>query len=162
MKKLLFIITTILILLPSCKRQDWLDWKAENEAWMATNLHTPYVYGDSTYTVKQTATGLQYVIISDPNPTDAKPSTNSYISCDYTGHLINGYNFDKGTLAGTAVAGLVAGFQEGIKKIHSNGDIVLFIPWNLGYGEKGSGTEGYASSHYIPPYSTLIFQIHLK
>ena len=50
-------------------------------------------------------------------------------------------------------------YAEGIKKIHTNGDIVLFIPYDLGYSSKGAGSEG--GTGFIPPYSTLIFTIHL-
>ena len=35
----------------------------------------------------------------------------------------------------------------------------LYIPYSLGYGVKGAGTEG--TSSHIPPYSTLIFTVEL-
>ena len=37
--------------------------------------------------------------------------------------------------------------------------IELYIPYELGYVDEAQGTEG--TTGYIPPYSTLIFTIHL-
>ena len=69
-----------------------------------------------------------------------------------------------------SLASTIPGFQEGCHLIHNNGDIELFIPAYLGYdytkyqsGEYDSA-EGYGSEGtqiYIPPYSTLIYTIHL-
>ena len=35
----------------------------------------------------------------------------------------------------------------------------FYIPYNLGYGATGSGTEG--TERFIPPYTTLIFEVRL-
>jgi len=64
----------------------------------------------------------------------------------------------------------ISGFAEGCNKVHNNGDIELFIPAYLGYDQtkyesndygkaEGSGTEG--TQTYIPPYSTLIYTVHI-
>lgn len=166
MKKTIYILTLLIALMTTmsgCKKNDWLDWKLQNELWLRHNLNHPYCYvqdSDTTYyDVQTTESGLQYVILADPNPTDARPSANNTIYCDYVGRLINGAVFDRGSYASMSVAGVIQGFAEGIKKIHTNGDIVLFIPYDLGYSSKGAGSEG--GTGFIPPYSTLIFTIHL-
>ena len=140
------------MILSGCKQDNWMDWKAQNELWLVQNKTKPGV--------QTTSTGLQYKVISDPNPTDARPSTGSTIACDYTGTLINGVQFDGGSATFTLNSGLISGFVEGLKKIHCHGDIEIYIPYDLGYKEEEQGTEGTAS--YIPPYSTLIFNVHLK
>ena len=152
MKKNIFFIlfAIMLVSLPACKKNDWLDWKAQNQLWMTNNK--------SQEGVHVTESGLQYKVIADPNPYDARPSHSNIITCTYTGTLINGAKFEGGT-SSFAVNSLVAGFAEGIKKIHTNGDIILYIPYELGYLEEAQGTEG--TSSYIPPYSTLISNIHL-
>ncbi|MBR6508533.1 MAG: FKBP-type peptidyl-prolyl cis-trans isomerase [Paludibacteraceae bacterium] len=151
MKKILYpLLVLLLVGFSSCKKTDWLDWKAQNQLWLEQNKSNP--------DVKVTASGLQYKIIADPNPYDARPSASNIVTCTYTGHLINGAQFEGG-MGYFAVNTLVAGFAEGIKKIHTNGDIVLYIPYDLGYVDEAQGTEGTQS--YIPPYSTLIFNIHL-
>ena len=62
------------------------------------------------------------------------------------------------------------GFAEGCHKIHTHGDIEMYIPAYLGYDyskyqtNEYSEAEGYGSEgnqSYIPPYSTLIYSLHL-
>lgn len=152
MKKIFLFLLLGTLCLSSCKQDNWLDWKTQNELWLEQNKKQPGV--------EISQTGLQYRIISDPNPTDARPSTGSYVYCDYTGRLINGVQFEGGTAAFTVGSTLIAGFAEGLKKIHCHGDIEIYIPYTLGYKDEEKGTEG--TSSYIPPYSTLIFTIHIK
>lgn len=156
MKKVTILLTAVFALCmmlttTGCKKHDWLDWKAQNQLWLEQNK--------TNKDIKVTDSGLQYRIIADPNPHDAHPSQSSLITCDYTGKLINGARFDGGT-SSFNVSSMIVGFAEGIKKIHCHGDIELFIPYDLGYKDEEQGTEG--TSSYIPPYSTLIFTIHLS
>ena len=94
----------------------------------------------------------------------------STIICDYTVRLINGYKVDGGNYVTISLNNVIPGFYEGCHKIHNNGDIELFIPAYLGYdyakyqsndyeGAEGYGTEG--TQGYIPPYSTLIYTVHI-
>ena len=53
----------------------------------------------------------------------------------------------------------VPGFTEGLKLMKEFGTYEFYIPYELGYGVKGAGTEG--TSSHIPPYSTLIFRVEL-
>ena len=154
MKKLLYILPLLALLLVSCKQDNWMDWKLQNEMWLEANKHNEGVQTSST--------GLQYRILYEGNPTDAKPDDASTIIVSYTGRLINGYQFDASSGAALTMARLVDGFSEGMKKIHSHGDIELFIPQELGYGDSIQGVEGSLSGSVIPPYSTLIFQVHLS
>lgn len=50
-------------------------------------------------------------------------------------------------------AQIIAGFKEGIRQMQVGDKVTLFIPYHLGYGERG-----YA---IIPPRTDLIFQIEL-
>ena len=138
-----------------------MDWKVQNELWLQQNALM-----DS---IQVTASGLQYKIIADPTPQDACPNKTSTIVCDYTVKLINGYQVDGGH-ATLKLSQCIPGFAEGCHLIHNNGDIMLFIPAKLGYdydkyqqddvyNAEGFGTEG--TMAYIPPYSTLIYDIHI-
>ena len=154
MKKLLYILPLVALMLCGCKEDNWMDWKRQNEIWLAENAKND--------TVRVTDSGLQYKILYEGNPTDAKPDDASTVIVRYTGQLINGYLFDEAENAQLAMSGVVDGFAEGLKKIHAHGDIILYIPYDLGYGKDGSGVEGSLSAKFIPPYSTLIFQVHLS
>ena len=150
--------------LPSCKENKWLDWKSQNEMWLEHNKTQPGVMTLSS--------GLQYRIIADPGAKngEAKPNQTSSIVCDYTAKLINGYTVSAANGVSLSLANTIPGFAEGCHHIHTHGDIELFIPAYLGYDyekynndkyseAEGLGTEG--STSYIPPYSTLIYTVHL-
>jgi FKBP-type peptidyl-prolyl cis-trans isomerase len=139
-----------------------VDWKTQNEIWLENNKKQPGVV--------LTSTGLQYRIIADPTPQDAQPNSNSTVVCDYSVKLINGYVVDRGNSVTLNLANTIPGFSEGCHKVHNNGDIELFIPAYLGYdyskynsndyyNAEGLGTEG--SQSFIPPYSTLIYTVHI-
>ena len=156
------ILSAVAVCIPSCKENKWADWKVQNEVWLENNKLQPGV--------QVTESGLQYKIIADPTPQDARPNKTSTILCDYTATLINGYRVDGGQYVSLDLPNTISGFAEGCHKIHNNGDIELYIPAYLGYDQtkydsdeydkaEGYGTEGTQS--YIPPYSTLIYTIHI-
>lgn len=143
------------VALVSCKEDNWIDWKLQNELWLEQNmLNDPEI--------KMTEDSLQYKIIYPGNIYDVRPQQGSTVVCDYTGRLINGYQFDKSANASFTLIspGIIEGWVKGLPLVHNCGDIILYIPWKLGYGEEGNGTEG--TSGYIPPYSTLIFEVHVS
>lgn len=150
------------LVLSGCKENKWLDWKVQNELWLEQNKSQPGVQVSST--------GLQYKIVADPTPQDARPNETSSIICDYTVKLINGYVVSAANGISLSLSNTIPGFAEGCHKVHNNGDIELFIPAYLGYDyekynsdkyneAEGLGTEGTQS--YIPPYSTLIYTVHI-
>ena len=150
----------LLLALSGCKQDNYLDWKAMNEAWLEHNKTQPGVV--------TTASGLQYKQLNpSPNPTEARPNYNSTIVCDYKLYLISsygGYNtgnlLQEGTDAVFSMSSVVSGFSEGLHLMHVHDDYALYIPYYLGYGAETTGSEGYFG--FIPPYSTLIYEVHLK
>ena len=158
------LLSLLLIPLSSCKQNKWAEWKIQNQLWLENNK--------SREGVKISSSGLQYKIIADPlaDYGEARPNLTGTIVCDYTAKLINGYQVDAGNDVTLSLASTIAGFAEGCHKIHSQGDIELYVPAYLGYDKtkydsndystaEGAGTEGTQS--YIPPYSTLIYNIHI-
>lgn len=144
----------VIFLASSCKQNDWLDWKTQNELWLIENAKRDGV--------KTTPTGLQYkCIYQGVGPeSSARPDDAKIVTIAYSGKLINGYEFDSSDAYDGYVSDFVAGFSEGIKKMYQWGIYEFYIPYNLGYGKEGAGTEG--TSSHIPPYSTLIFHVELK
>ena len=156
------LLSLFLIPLSSCKENKWIDWKTQNEMWLENNKSQPGVQVSST--------GLQYKIIADPTPQDARPNETSTVICDYSVSLINGYVVSAANNVTLTLPNTIPGFAEGCHKIHSNGDIELYIPAYLGYdyekydSDKYSEAEGYGTEGtqgYIPPYSTLIYTVHI-
>lgn len=139
-------------MLCGCKQKEWIEWKVQNEIWLQQNKQNEGV--------KTTPSGLQYKILYEGNLSDAKPSSISTVQVSYTGQLINGVIFESAENVSVNLQTTIKGFAEGMTKIHKTGDIELYIPWELAYKAEGKGSEGYTT--YIPPYSTLIFRIHLN
>lgn len=160
---LLVLLPCSLFLTPSCKENKWIDWKTQNEIWLANMARQ-----DS---VQKTESGLLYKVLRDPTPNEARPNTTSTITCHYSLHLINGAPIQENVKFATInLAGAVPGFAEGCHKVHCNGIVELYVPAYLGYDyekydsdkyneAEGYGTEG--TTGYIPPYSTLIFRVEV-
>lgn len=145
-------IACTLLMLPSCKKDTWLDWKAQNKAWIANNPNT----NDS---IQVTPTGLQYKVIRQ-GIAGTKPDALKTIDIKFTGRLITGHTFvEESAIASYQVAELIDGLQEGVKKMNKSGIYEFYIPAELGYGGDAQGERG--MQNYIPPFSTLIFRVEL-
>lgn len=149
-KTIILLLLTI-VALNGCKQNDWLDWKLQNELWLANNAKKDGV--------QTTPTGLQYKCIykgvdNTPHIDDGK-----IVQIKYSGKLINGFEFDANNDCEEYVSSFIPGFSEGLKLMKEYGIFDLYIPYELGYGIESTGTEG--TSSHIPPYSTLIFRVEI-
>lgn len=102
------------------------------------------------------SSGLQYQVIKEGN--GKRPKATDQVKCHYEGTLINGQMFDssikRGEPATFPLNQVIAGWTEGLQLMQEGSKYRFFIPYNLGYGERGAGNT-------IPPYSTLIFDVEL-
>lgn len=100
--------------------------------------------------------GLQYEIVKEGK--GEIPTMMDKVSTHYHGTLIDGTVFDSSIERGApiefGVGGVIAGWTEALKLMPVGSKWKLYIPYNLAYGERGSGPK-------IGPYSTLIFDIEL-
>lgn len=105
--------------------------------------------------VTTTASGLQYKVIAQG--TGKTPLSTNSVTVHYVGKLIDGTEFDssvqKGQPANFGITRVIAGWTEALQLMKEGDKWMLYIPYNLAYGERGSGQ--------IPPYSTLIFEVEL-
>lgn len=106
----------------------------------------------SVYTTK---TGLQYRKIKGGN--GKHPTAKSTVKVHYTGKLIDGTTFDSSIDRGEPiefpVSAVIPGWTEGLQLMDEGSKYMLYIPYNLGYGENPVGN--------IPPGSTLVFEVEL-
>ncbi len=149
-KNTIFTVLGILLTLfvfSSCEKPDkYIDWKVINEEWYEAHKNDP------GFTV--TESGLAYRRISpEANPKERQPNQGDWVDITYKGTYIDGKQFDSGTEARLGLPQTVTGFREGILKMREGETWEFYIPYRIGYGDKGSGA--------IPPYSTLIFNITL-
>ena len=126
-------------------------------------------------TSPQTASGLKYMITQKGN--GVKPADGTTVYINYAGYLEDGTLFDScvesvtkefgkydenrakanGYAPMTAQVGkyqFIPGFIEGLNLMTVGEKATLFIPSNLGYGERGAGGV-------IPPNANIIFEIEL-
>ncbi|MCR5151918.1 MAG: FKBP-type peptidyl-prolyl cis-trans isomerase [Prevotella sp.] len=106
--------------------------------------------------VMTTPSGLQYKVLKEG--TGKKPKATDSVKCHYEGMLVDGTVFDSSISRGEpAVFGLnqvIAGWTEGLQLMQEGAKYRFFIPYQLGYGERGAGAS-------IPPFSALIFDVEL-
>ena len=106
--------------------------------------------------VVTTKSGLQYTVLNEGN--GRSPKATDRVRCHYEGTLIDGTVFDssyrRGEPADFPLDGVIPGWTEGVQLMKEGAKYRFFIPYLLGYGERGAGSS-------IPPYSTLIFDVEL-
>lgn len=126
-------------------------------------------------TAKKSASGLQIKVLKSSN--GAKPKVGTKIFIKYAGYLEDGTLFDtnyEDVALNYAVfnqsrknqngyeafpftygdkQGLIPGFIEGFDNIKLGDKVLLYIPYQLGYGEAGNGP--------IPPKTDLVFEIEM-
>ncbi len=142
---------------------------------LVLNKKMDYFSGLKTKATK-TPSGLEFLIIEKGSGIQPKQGENVRIS--YSGYLEDGTLFDtsnpeiakefgvfdeeRGEQNGYSEipfqigsSGMISGFLEGLTKLKMGDKAVIFIPFNLGYGERGAG-------NVIPPNANLIFEIELK
>src|SRR5690606_13703487 len=106
--------------------------------------------------VVATESGLQYEVMREG--TGVKPMLTDTITVHYKGQLMDGNVFDssyeRGEPATFTLDRVIPGWQEGIQLMPEGAQYRIYIPYELGYGERGAGQD-------IPPYSPLISEVEL-
>lgn len=100
--------------------------------------------------------GLQYTILKEG--TGPKPKLTDRVKVHYHGTLIDGTVFDSSVDRGEpivlSVSGVIAGWTEALQLMPTGSKWKLFIPSELGYGDRDAGPT-------IKGGSTLIFDVEL-
>ena len=100
--------------------------------------------------------GLQYRVLKAGE--GRKPTAEDLVEVHYRGRLIDGTEFDssyaKGQIAVFKVTGVIPGWTEALKLMPVGSAWQLFVPPQLGYGERGAGRD-------IGPNATLLFEVEL-
>ncbi|TAE46886.1 MAG: FKBP-type peptidyl-prolyl cis-trans isomerase [Bacteroidetes bacterium] len=122
--------------------------KAEGELFLQEN--------QSAEGVKTTASGLQYQILREG--TGPSPVASSTVRVHYEGRLLSDEIFDSSYARNEPVEfplnGVIRGWTEGLQLMKVGAKFRFFIPYQLGYGERGSPPV-------IGPYEVLVFDVEL-
>ena len=132
----------------SAANQAAADKQQKGEAFLAKNAKAKGV------TVLDN--GLQYLVLKSGS--GKQPAATDKVKVHYHGTLIDGSVFDssveRGEPASFPLNGVIAGFREAIVRMHVGDKWRIFVPSELGYGERGAGKS-------IGPNETLIFEVEL-
>lgn len=123
-------------------------YKAANRSWLATNKKAKGVV--------TLPSGLQYKVVTKGTGAVATDSTE--VEVNYEGKLIDGTVFDSSYQRGKAATfrpdQVIKGWKEALTMMPEGSIWELYIPAELGYGERGQGAS-------IPGNSTLIFTVEV-
>lgn len=101
--------------------------------------------------------GLQYKVLRQGSGTH-HPTANSPCECHYAGTLIDGTQFDssydRGSPTTFAPNQVIKGWTEAMQMMVEGDKWEMYIPSELGYGERGSPPK-------IPGGSVLVFQMEI-
>lgn len=109
---------------------------------------------ENNLTAERHESGLYYSI--EKAGSNNRPTINNSVTVSYKGTLLNGDVFDQTRGEDTVnfpLANLIPAWQIGIPLIGEGGEITLYCPSSLGYGNRSVGS--------IPAGSVLIFEIGL-
>jgi FKBP-type peptidyl-prolyl cis-trans isomerase FklB len=123
--------------------------KAVGKAFLEENAKKPGV-------VKMT-NGMQYEVMV-AGTGSVKPTLSNKVKCHYHGTLIDGSIFDSSVQRGEPITfplnGVIKGWQDAVQLMTVGSKWKLFIPSELGYGDRSAGP-------FIGPGMTLIFEVEL-
>ncbi len=155
----LFLILVGIALLSACSKSDKTDpqptactltaqYKNDSSATQRALMVAYCNNNGITYTIH--SSGILYQIIT-PGDT-AKPNLCNSLTMTYTGKLMTGIQFDKGTIT-FPLKDLIVGWQIAVPLIGKGGKIKMVIPSSLAYGPNANGS--------IPANSPLYFEMSI-
>ena len=118
--------------------------KSENQEWLVNNKSQEGVF--------VLPSGLQYKVIKEGK--GPKPEATDRVRVAYEGTTIDGNVFDSNESAQFPLNGVIPGWTEGLQLMSVGAKYMLYVPYELAYGESGGGDA-------IPPFATLIFEVEL-
>ena len=120
-------------------------FRARSEQFISENASRPGVV--------TLPSGVQYKVSAMGS--GAKAGNDDTVKCIYKGTYPNGAVFDssRGEAVDLEVASLVPGLAEVVMALPAGTQCMVYVPWNLAYGAKGSGK--------ISPYSALVYDIEI-
>jgi len=134
-----------------------LDAKAKEEGAVNRKEGDAFLAANKTKEgVVTLPSGLQYKILKEG--TGPKPAATDTVTCNYSGKLLNGTEFDssykRGQPASFPLTGVIKGWTEALQLMPVGSKWQLFIPPDMAYGD-------HPPSRDIAPGSTLVFEVEL-
>lgn len=130
------------------KEQKNAELRKPGEEFLAKNKQKPNII--------VTEDGVQYEVLIQGQ--GAQPTVSDEVVVHYLGTLPNGEKFDstydRNEPLSLSLQSVIRGWQLGVPLMRVGSKYRFYIPYNLAYGERGSGPK-------IPPFTPLIFEVEL-
>ncbi len=108
--------------------------------------------------VEKTESGLLYKVVREGDMSLAATDDRDVVVVNYEGKTMDGNVFDssyeRGEPAEFPLNRVISGWTEGMKLVGVGGEIILYIPSSMAYGERGAGRD-------IGPNEALEFKVEL-
>jgi FKBP-type peptidyl-prolyl cis-trans isomerase len=101
--------------------------------------------------------GLQYEVLAEGPDGGRAPTAENFVCVDYSGWLPDGSMFDSSqgrAPIAFSLGGVIPGWTQGLQLMEEGDTYRLFLPPELGYGERGAPGA-------IPPNAALVFEVQL-
>jgi FKBP-type peptidyl-prolyl cis-trans isomerase len=155
----LFLIITGIALLSACSKSNNDDpqstacaikasYTNDSNAAQRAQMVAFCINNGISYTTHPSGILYQIITLGDT----AKPNLCTPLSMTYTGKLMTGIQFDKGTIT-YPLKDLIVGWQIAVPLIGKGGKIKMVIPSSLAYGPNANGS--------IPANSPLYFEMSI-
>ncbi len=135
---------------PAAAPEDLAKNAAESAAFMKQNA--------TEEGVQTLPSGLQYKVVASGPAGGVQPDRNDLVKVDYEGTLTDGTVFDSSFERGapyvTTPQDVIEGWKEGLQLMSVGDEWILYVPPELGYGERGGPPV-------IPPHAVLVFRVQL-
>ena len=138
------------------KQMEYMKKTYKNETENAENELNKYLKENKLNPIR-TESGLYYLQTKSGN--GENPQVGTQVKVHYTGKLLDGTVFESSISRNEPIqfdlglGQVIPGWDEGIRLMSKGEKGILFIPYYLGYGDRGAGA--------IPPFATLIFDVEL-
>ncbi len=144
-----------LLMLAACGREGAMGPSNEERAQAAAFFMEQNAKQEGVQTLPS---GLQYKVVQSGPPGGVSPDRNDLVKVDYEGALTDGSVFDssfgRGAPYVTTPEQVVPGWTEALQRMRVGDEWVLYVPPQLGYGERGGPPK-------IPPNAVLVFRLRL-
>lgn len=163
MKHLVFPILFLAIIITGCLKNDKCCYNDSTVVAPPTeikNLNDSLIARGITATLHQS--GFYYNIVNQGSG-ESVSNLCANITVGYSGSLLNGTVFDSrpdNNPANFQLGTVIVGWQKGIPLLKKGGEIDLYIPPTLAYGNKDIKDQQ-TGAVIIPAGSNLIFHVHV-
>lgn len=164
MKKVYYLLGVVCFLVcTSCSKKNACGFK-ESSVTATDNERTALADSLEKYGITATLehpSGFRYKI-NKAGTGDTTATLCSVVTCEYWGGFFNGNGFDSTTTTPFvfSLGQMIVGWQKGIPLVKAGGEITLYIPPSLAYGNQSKPNA--AGQVLIPANSYLVFRVSVS